>query len=730
MVKTPIKVVIRTRPTANFAYKNIIINENTNQISINIAKNADSGYVNHQQENWGFQFDKVLQNVSQEVIFDICCKDIILSALEGYSGTIICYGQTGAGKTFTTTGTTTDYKYRGLIPRCLSLLFQEIGQRYEQQITVGVSYLEIYNEQLSDLLIGQGNSDNVNSQLAIQEDNMGNVHVKNQVIKQCKNEEDAQAMIFEGETNKTISEHRLNKQSSRSHSVFTVHLEIRSRVESTEKVILTKINLVDLAGSERTKKTGSEGQTLLEAQFINKSLSFLEQVVVALSEKQRDHIPYRQSKLTNLLKDSIGGNSKTMVICNIWPEIDHLEETISTLKFATRMMKVSNDTSIQMKLDPTLLLKKYEKEIKELKQELAMHDTLANRGRITYDQYTPEQQYEQQVLAKKFLDGAIEDIEFESLRQVKELFFQFRNLYKNLLKDVENKNYVDARLEQKDTNVNKKVDQTKQQNQVGVEENKFGFGLGKSSKDARPQTNIENLVNIPKDEFPQQKQLEQTQEKTVKSPEKNKLENKIINVDKKQSYQEFKDTEGKELNLQIVKNVKELKENKEEIIHLTNLCNEIRQEIEKIKIALDKKQENKNQEEIQQGIIDEEEYQIMQSLKEKKKDYKLYANQVKELKSTIIIIDQTITNCKNQLLSRFEEWFQKKYGISINDIENPLINQPSEDNISNNKSEDIDQDALAYIRAKKMYLYIYNIYLFIFKVSQLQKARKIEKNKN
>lgn len=200
-------------------------------------------------------------------------------------------------------------------------------------------------------------------------------------------------MIFEGETNRTISSHKLNKNSTRAHCVFTIHLEIRSRVESTEKVIISKLNLVDLAGSERTKKTGSSGQTLLEAQFINKSLSFLEQVVVALSEKSREHIPYRQCKLTNLLKDSIGGNSKTMMIANIWPESTHLEETISTLKFASRMMKVSNETSVQLKLDPSVLLKKYEREIKDLRQELAMHDTLANRGRIQYEAYTPEQQY-------------------------------------------------------------------------------------------------------------------------------------------------------------------------------------------------------------------------------------------------------------------------------------------------------------------------------------------------
>lgn len=156
---------------------------------------------------------------------------------------------------------------------------------------------------------------------------------------------------------------------------------------------MSKINLVDLAGSERTKKTGSQGKTLVEAQFINKSLSFLEQVVVALSESKRDHIPYRQNKLTYLLKDSIGGNSRTCMIANIWPQESHLEETISTLKFASRMAKVSNEISVEMTLDPKLLLKKYEKDIRDLRQELAMHDTLASRGRINYEPYTPEQQH-------------------------------------------------------------------------------------------------------------------------------------------------------------------------------------------------------------------------------------------------------------------------------------------------------------------------------------------------
>ena len=441
MSKTPIKVIIRARPTVNYASKNITMDETNSKISINIPKQEEKGYVNHQQENWGFHFDKVLQNASQEVIFDICAKSIVSSLLEGYSGTILAYGQTGAGKTFTMFGSPSDYKYRGIIPRVISLLFQEIQSRYDQSIVVRVSYLEIYNEMMADLLaLALNPEQNVN--LAIQEDDRGSVHVKGLMRRICNNEEEAFSMLFEGETNRTISEHKLNKASTRSHCIFTVYLEMRSRVESSEKVIFSKLNLVDLAGSERTKKTGSEGQTLIEAQFINKSLSFLEQVVVALSEKQRDHIPYRQSKLTNLLKDSIGGNCKTIMIANIWPEATHLEETISTLKFASRMMKVSNEASINVHLDPQVLLKKYEKEIKELKQELAMHDTLANRGRINYEPYAPELQYQQQVIAKKFLEGEIDDIEFESLRQVKELFFQFKNIYKNLAKDIKIGNYV------------------------------------------------------------------------------------------------------------------------------------------------------------------------------------------------------------------------------------------------------------------------------------------------
>ena len=151
------------------------------------------------------------------------------------------------------------------------------------------------------------------------------------------------------------------------------------------------MHLVDLAGSERTKKTHSEGEVMKEAQSINKSLSFLEQVVLALSDKHREHVPYMQSKLTNYLRDSLGGNCKTVMIANIWPEKRHLEETQSTLKFATRMMKIQNEASVNLLLDPALQIKRYETEIRDLKQELAMRDTLQNRGRVNYSGYSQKE---------------------------------------------------------------------------------------------------------------------------------------------------------------------------------------------------------------------------------------------------------------------------------------------------------------------------------------------------
>ena len=316
MVKSAVKVVIRTRPTANFASKNLKIDLEKKTIEAFIPKDDSQGLINNQQENWKFKFDEFLHNSSQEEVYDSSGREIIHSVIEGYNGTVMAYGQTGAGKTYTMSGGSQNYKFRGVIPRAISQIFSEIQNKPELSYIVKVSYSEIYNELIYDLLSNTPPSEQ-SGNIMIQDDPKFGIIVKGLTLVLCTSEEDALNQLFEGETNRTIAEHKLNKNSTRSHCVYTLHLECRSRVESSEKVIYSKLNLVDLAGSERTKKTGSEGLTLTEANFINKSLSYMEQVVIALSEKNRDHVPYRQSKLTYMLKDSIGGNSKTLMVANI-----------------------------------------------------------------------------------------------------------------------------------------------------------------------------------------------------------------------------------------------------------------------------------------------------------------------------------------------------------------------------------------------------------------------------
>ena len=374
-------------------------------------------------------------------MYEVAAEETVTSVLNGYNGTLMAYGQTGAGKTFTITGGTANYQERGLSPRCLSHVYREIASRPEHAFVVRVSYLEIYNEKMYDLLAtAEGAPEGAGTgSLSISEGAGGTVDIKGLTKMICATEEEALSFLFEGETNRAIAAHQLNRNSTRSHCVFTVYVESRSRVESSERVTRGKLNMVDLAGSERIKKTGSDGTILQEAMYINKSLSFLEQVVLALADRNRDHIPYRQSVLTNVLKDSLGGNSKTLLCANIWGQAEHLEETISTLKFASRMMRISNEVVVNVQQDPSMLLKKYEREIRDLRQELAMHDTLANQSRRVYEDYTEEQRYQLKVQMKKWVDNEIEELDILNVRQVREYFLQFKLYIRNIESEVKEK---------------------------------------------------------------------------------------------------------------------------------------------------------------------------------------------------------------------------------------------------------------------------------------------------
>ena len=283
--------------------------------------------------------------------------------------------------------------------------------------------------------------------------------------------------------------------SSRSHAIFTIHIESRSTIEQSEKVITSKLHLVDLAGNERTKKTGAAGLTMREANYINRSLSFLEQVVVGSTDKKREHVPYRQSKLTNMLKNSIGGNCYTILIANVWPEASHLEETLSTLRFATRMKQVENMPTVNETADQALLIKRYQKEVRDLKQELAMHDVLANPGVVSTEPYSAEQAYEIQRTAHDYLTGKQDDIEeLSSVRQVNEMLNQMRNLFMKLKQEGTNLQMMDETINSEKVGT---ADDTMQrrntimEGRVGELEDVGEFGLGIAIREAKPVTKIE-----------------------------------------------------------------------------------------------------------------------------------------------------------------------------------------------------------------------------------------------
>ena len=391
---------------------------------------AAAGASRNKQQSWEFGVNDVLVDASQEDVFARCAKDIVDGVLEGYNGTVLAYGQTGAGKTHTMTGGATGgYANRGLVPRAVSYVFRQLEAAEAAGLPparVRVSYLEIYNESLFDLLQGDGVGASAGD-LAVFEDRRGRTHVKGLTMRAVSSEEDALNLLFDGEAARAIAEHQLNQASTRSHCVFTVYVHRRG-VAAEDELVSSKLHLVDLAGSERVSKTASSGKTLDEAKYINKSLTFLEQVVMALIDKRRDHVPYRSSKLTNVLKDSLGGNCRTRMIACVWPETVHREETLATLRFSSRMMMVTTTPSVNVERASVAAVAKYEKEILHLRQELAMHDVLAGRSGVKYGALGEEEHNWVAKTMQAYVAGHIDAVKFSTMREIQAAFEVMRTM--------------------------------------------------------------------------------------------------------------------------------------------------------------------------------------------------------------------------------------------------------------------------------------------------------------
>lgn len=304
----------------------------------------------------------------QQDIFDFSIRPTVDDILNGYNGTVFAYGQTGAGKSYTMMGTNIDDdEGRGVIPRIVEQIFASIMTSPSTiEYTVRVSYMEIYMERIRDLLVPQ------NDNLPIHEEKNRGVYVKGLLEIYVSSVQEVYEVMRRGGNARAVAATNMNQESSRSHSIFVI--TVTQKNVETGSAKSGQLFLVDLAGSEKVGKTGASGQTLEEAKKINKSLSALGMVINSLTDGKSSHIPYRDSKLTRILQESLGGNSRTSLIINCSPSSYNDAETLSTLRFGTRAKSIKNKAKVNAELSPAelkLLLKKAQGQVTNFENYIA-----------------------------------------------------------------------------------------------------------------------------------------------------------------------------------------------------------------------------------------------------------------------------------------------------------------------------------------------------------------------
>ena len=313
-----------------------------------------------EKNRYRFNFDRIFPPSStQQDIYSFGVKGIIDSVLDGYNGTVLAYGQTSSGKTYTMQGEMGSEDTRGIIPRMIKHVFDFIHeQNSSSEFMLKVSMIEIYQERIRDLL------DVSRVNLPIREDSIKGIYVDGCSERYVGCPRDVLDALELGSNNRAQAATNMNEHSSRSHSIFILTINQTNKKEGYSKI--GKLYLVDLAGSEKISKTGATGHTLEEAKIINKSLTTLGRVINNLTDGKSQHVPYRESKLTRVLQESLGGNSKTCLIITCSPSIYNESETLSTLRFGERAKKIKN----KPKINKEVTVAELQKLVDQLKENL------------------------------------------------------------------------------------------------------------------------------------------------------------------------------------------------------------------------------------------------------------------------------------------------------------------------------------------------------------------------
>uniref|UniRef100_A0A2R9BU65 Kinesin-like protein n=1 Tax=Pan paniscus TaxID=9597 RepID=A0A2R9BU65_PANPA len=701
MVKQTIQIFARVKPPVRKHQQGIYsIDEDEKLIpslEIILPRDLADGFVNNKRESYKFKFQRIFdQDANQETIFENIAKPVAGSVLAGYNGTIFAYGQTGSGKTFTITGGAERYSDRGIIPRTLSYIFEQLQKDSSKIYTTHISYLEIYNECGYDLLDPRHEASSLEDlpKVTILEDPDQNIHLKNLTLHLATTEEEALNLLFLGDTNRMIAETPMNQASTRSHCIFTIHLS--SKEPGSATVRHAKLHLVDLAGSERVAKTGVGGHLLTEAKYINLSLHYLEQVIIALSEKHRSHIPYRNSMMTSVLRDSLGGNCMTTMIATLSLEKRNLDESISTCRFAQRVALIKNEAVLNEEIDPRLVIKRLQKEIQELKDELAM---------VTGEQRTEALTEAELLQLEKLITSFLEDQDPESrlevgadMRKVHHCFHHLKKLL-NDKKILENNTVSSESKDQDCQEPLKEEEYRKLRDILKQRDNEINILVNMLKKEKKKAQEALHLAGMDRREFrhsqsppfrlgnPEEGQRmrlssapSQAQDFSILGKRSSLLHKKIgmreeMSLGRQEAFEIFKRDHADSVTIDDNKQI--LKQRFSEAKALGESINEARSKIGHLK-------EEITQRHIQQVALgisenmavplmpDQQEEKLRSQLEEEKRRYKTMFTRLKALKVEIEHLQLLMDKAKVKLQKEFEVWWaEEATNLQVN---SPAVN--------------------------------------------------------
>ncbi|XP_063187053.1 kinesin-like protein KIF6 [Chroicocephalus ridibundus] len=685
MVKETIRVYARVKPLGRRQQAGIYsVDDDEKPLSsleIIVPRDLADGFINNKRESYKFKFQKIFdQEAKQDVVFDSIAKPVAECVLAGYNGTIFAYGQTGSGKTFTITGGAERYSDRGIIPRTLSYIFDQLQKDNSKVYTTHVSYLEIYNECGYDLLDPRHEASRLEDlpKVTIMEDPDQNIHLKNLSLQQATSEEEALNLLFLGDTNRMIAETPMNQASTRSHCIFTIH--ISSKEPGSATIRRSKLHLVDLAGSERVAKTGVGGHLLTEAKYINLSLHYLEQVIIALAEKNRSHIPYRNSMMTSVLRDSLGGNCMTTMIATLSIDKRNIDESISTCRFAQRVALIKNEAVLNEEIDPRLMIVQLQKEIQELKDELEL---------VTGKQRTSALSQEELLQLDELIETFLEDNDPDStldvgadMRKIKYCFIHVKQLMNR--SNISDKKLSQHISEEKDPNKEageeelKKLKELLQQrdNEINILVNMLKKEK-KKAQDALLQLNAASAgskvleqslsINLEESQSPSScfslKEAKDFSSSVHRLPFISRQTGGKMSLGCQEAFEVFKQEHADSITIEDNKQL--LKQRFAEAKCLGEQLNEVRNKINHLKgeitqrhiqraaLAVSSPSEELN-------TLDPVEEKLRKQMEEEKKSYKTMFNHLKGLKVEIEHLQLLMEKVKMKLQKDFEVWWSEE----------------------------------------------------------------------